>query len=345
MKLINIAITFILFWGCSMSSDKKSEKTSGNQYGPLGLTEEQYWNEPISNINETIVEDKLWNSEEVMVIDLPLNIYLDKHNSTPLICLRTIESSKRKKYSLKTTTWLFSVYLESGETSLVKLTRSPDRANNRNSSPGYVAEWVNTDLENLLSISSNIGRNKVTLVCGPEISNSRITEIIPSSDNQQHYGEILESIRNKPLSPSGKMLQELIFKHLDSEHINKSEKVWNVDKKQEDEDFIISLLYRIDGLPRFIYSNETDVIDINGSKVYGAFPIRLVGFDENRELIINKQTTLPILREPEGNFENLIISGHIEFSLSELLLPGKEYKTVYLWIFGMEHQGFLEVSL
>lgn len=323
-----------------------SGKEKSSDAGPLGLSGDQYWNDPTSFI-EDIIDQRMMTSQDGFLIDAPGKVFLDQNKTVPLVCLHTAETNKFVRHSLMTTTQLISVYLETGDVRLVKLAESPAMRDTRQHPPGFSNRSLAVDLKELLSIGSYPGRHAVSLLCGPEISNTCIIEIIPGRGRElvDDYQRQIAALRKEgpPLSLDQTYAELHIKQHLPI-NVSDGKIVWSVTQTKEgSSDFRIKLMFSIPGLQRFLF-REKRPLDPEGKEVVAALPVALVGFNEERALVIFKKFPLPIIAQPAGDMNNPILSGNTSFLLSSFVEPGGSDKKLSLWCISMECASLVELD-
>jgi hypothetical protein len=352
IKLLVIFFAFF-FWGCAMSSAKNDTDKSSDETGPLGLAGEQYWNDPVSSALG-VGEDRLFNEAEGMLIDAPKKVFIKERNSVPLICLRTIARYKLRKYSLETTTQLLAVHLETGNAVLVKLMRSPDIHDNSAVSRGYSNEWHVAELQSsskpleppIMQIASHPGNNLLMLLCGPESSNQRVIEIIPDKESEKNgvYKTSIKKLRQSGPPPdisNGLLLQPNHQALLPPGE----EKIWEVTAEKEgDDDYRVSIRYRVRGLPSFIYSEDARPLGAEKNRVFAALPVYAVICDENRTPFVFQKIILPVITPPTGDKDTPTLSGHTSFLLSKIA-SFQNKKFLYAWFLYMANMQLVKIEL
>lgn len=331
---VAILILLLIIWGCRMGL-----KDSVSDNGPLGLSGDQYWNNPTSLI-DSVIRLRMINSIDGFLIDAPEKVFLDKNATVPLICLQTAETNKFVRHSLETTTQLVTICLETGKVNIKKLAPSPATQDLRQHPPGFSCGTLALDVRGNVSE----GRYSFMLLCGPEKSNERIVEVIPGSDKKtiEEYKKRIHEIQS--------FGAETAFLY-DHSQIKLQNLPLTTDtlpimlkwQKNSNNEIEISLTYNIEGLPRFVFDKENKVT-ADGKTVYAALPVTFIGFNGNRSFVLNKETILPVTTAPKGTVEKPSLCGNVLIPLLELLPYGTPEK-LSLWCICMEHAAYIEIEM
>ena len=337
-----------------MLSDNMNENNpeiKKQRTGPLGFSGDQYWKDPLSNTGD-IGEHRLFNHISGMLIDAPEKIYLDKFKNIPLVCLRTDDRKKMVNYSFNSTTYVFSVYLETGKIIISKLKEKRIRLTDQEPSPGFTCDWHVADLQKLLSLGTLPGKHNVMLLCGPEISNNQVVEIIPGSEKEDidNYKKQIEQLNNESMPlPFKKAYTELKIKHHElTESDNEKKQIFEVSKTKENEsDYRLTVDYSIAGLKRFLFAEELPKTP-DGDDVFASLPVGIAVFNKDRVFVLFKELSLPVITKPEEKNCFLVFSGKVSFLLSSLLFDivdaGVDLEELTIWFISMKHTAKVEIK-
>lgn len=330
-----------------ISGNQNSENSNVNpQYhNPLGLSDEQYWNDPASLVSD-IISDRMFAEKDGFLIGCPQKVFLDKHHTVPMLCIHTAETNKFVRHTLTTTTQLVSVCLETGDVQLVKLAPSPAIKDTRNHPPGFSSRKLVVDLKKM-GVISTIGRYTTLLLSGSENSNQQIVEIIPDSDKKSidNYQISIASYRQTGTElPVKDAYNELLIQSHDNQNTKNIANYFNIKQTPEGKsEFRINMDFKISGLPRFLYKEKLP-ISPDKKQIFAALPIAIIGFNEERILIINERFAIPITIPITGTEECPVFSGNVSFPLSALLPNGFTGKKVALWCISMEYFSLVEIE-
>lgn len=319
-------------------------------HGPLGLEGEQYWNKPLQQRSAMDFGSSLVDKDvEGIFIDAPARIYQDKHGIVPLAAFRSGSTQKLRRYSLRTTTQLVLIHLETGKIQMAKAAETPPTdADQPEPSPGWAMENLEVDLAASMDLGPRLGRYAVFMVCGPESSNLRTIALLPSAESEAAK-ETLESLAL--LRKEGGLPQPLLIgKTVDLIHeplkpVEGKEAVWKLSHILDGQGkHRIHLEYRMEGLPRFAYPKDRPHLDEKGKRAYANLPLLLAGFDENRSLVLVKNLGLPVMAEPGGEEGKPILSGHVSLDLGTLLRPNPAAETLTLWAISMDQRSMAKIE-
>ncbi len=331
-----IVLTFLLGCGQRMA----------NEIGPLGLSGTEYWNDPLFHTSDK--SDKMMNEQkEEMVIDAPGKVFLDSHTTIPLVCLRSL-NKEFYRFRLKTTTQLIVTHLETGKIRCTKLGLSPARIESP-PSPGWMVEDILVDLNEIMDLSPSLGHYDAWIVCGPEASNQRGFQIYPSkeAENRKETIRALMELRAIPSldEPKNQPPRIDLINSIDMD-FKADETVWKLTQEKDEKGKArLRLKFKIKGLPRFNFPKDKPIIDASGKRVFASLPIHLVGFDEDRTLIISERVNIPIINNPSGDNERPWFSGNVAIALKPLLNPNQKPKLLSFWAICMNHRDFQEIKL
>lgn len=311
--------------------------------GPLNLSGEQYWNDPLS-FKGDIGVDRLEAHVDGMLLDAPSTVNVSTHKTIPLVCHRSGESEKLHVYNLETTTQLVASNLETGMVQVVKLAESPSRNNEPPPSPGWSTDWLEADLAARVALGQKIGRYSVWLVCGPDASNKRTVELYSEQlkPGSQSYSDKLREIRNNA-TPKYDPAVAAKFDFQPSKISGNDDWVFTQEKGPHGETRL-RIQYHVIGVPGLIFPPQEKKSDPAGRRLFGHLPMQVFGFGKNRTLSILSKVDLPLLEKPEGSSDYPILSGNISFVLADLKRDGIRDKPLDLWAVALEHRAYLQVK-
>jgi hypothetical protein len=327
-----LAIHLILA-GNAMSEEK----------GPLHLSGEQYWNNPLS-FKGDIGLDRLDAHADGMLLDAPPAVNLSTHKTIPLVCHRSGDSEKLHVYNLETTTQLVVSNLENGKIQLVKLAESPARRNEPPPSPGWSTDWLEVDLAKQVDLGQKVGRYLVWLACGPEASNERTIELYSDTFkiSTQPYLDKIQSIRKGGIQKN-EPPASFDFHHTQVKSTESKEMEWVLgQEKGPHGEGRLRIRFRIAGLPGFLIPAQEMKSDPDGRPIYGHIPMLVFGFGKNRLLTLKSLVDLPIVEKPEGPSDHRILSGDISFHLPSLEKPGIRDEPLDVWAVALDHRAYLQ---
>ncbi len=339
-SIYGFVVALIFFsWGFNMSIDK----------GPLGFSGQDYWNAKNISLGD-ISGPWLWDEISKIVIDVPSKVDLGEHSSIPLICLRTGSKEKFRLFSLKLTSQLVLVHLESGTIIIDKLTKSPDRLNTHKTSPGFISDRAQVNLLEKIDPSLAIGKFVAKIICGPEASNQRFFEIIPEKRNEGMTGSLsaLETFRQVGAPPTNyHYFDSLEIQQLPLDTDVKRVSKWIISKAAtgSSSKFQVRLSFKVQGLPKFVFPQKKVILDSKKRKIYGYIPISFIGFDEDRQLVVQQSLDMPIFIKPEGESDSPWLSGHVIMDVSAMLPAAGKMSALSLWVFSMDQSGMLEFEI
>lgn len=319
-------------------------------HGPLGLEGEQYWNKPLQQKSAMDFGSSLVDKDvEGIFIDAPAMIYQDKHGTVPLAAFRSGSTRKLQRYSLRTTTQLVLIHLETGKAQMAKAAETPPTdADQPEPSPGWAMENVEVDLAASMDLGPRLGRYAAFMVCGPERSNPRTFALFPSVESEaaKETRESLALLRKQggPPQPliNGKTV-DLI--HEPMKPAEGKDAVWKLSHFPDGQGkHRIHLEFQLEGLPRFAYPKDRPHLDEKGKRVYANLPLLLAGFNENRSLVLVKNLGLPVMAEPGGEEGKPILSGHVSMDLGTLMGPKPAAKALTLWAISMDQLSKVEID-
>ncbi|MDG5816824.1 hypothetical protein QA601_17135 [Chitinispirillales bacterium ANBcel5] len=327
--------------------DEMNDQTAG----PFGLSGEQYWDNPMANKND-LASQRLSNNEYGLLVDGPPEVFLQDHSTVPVLALRVIETYRSVKYSLSTTTQVVSVHLETGAVIVRKLTPYPPPPlpdfEEPPPAPGSIAECIDEDLMEISSIQSDLGSNRVFLLCGPEISNKIMMKIVPGKRgiSYKEYREVVDARYNiqTPFPITGSV-NKLEIERLNPPEPNSENTVWEMNALKEGEaDYRITMTFNIKGINRFIFPEENRPLDNNNNTVFASIPLAMIVFDQDRNTILREQFGIPVTEEPLIYNDDIWLRGGISFLLSNLIDPGM-YQYLYTWFICMDNIQMLKIEL
>ncbi|KMQ49681.1 hypothetical protein CHISP_3399 [Chitinispirillum alkaliphilum] len=340
--LVSLNIIILNIWSCGM--DEMNDQSAG----PFGFYGEQYW-DPTA-IRNDLSSQMHSKNKGGLVIDPPPEVFLDNHSTAPAHCLRLVEKFKRRKYSLSTTTQVVSVHLETGAVKVRKLApypppRLPDKSPPE---PGWFTEYVTADLMETSSIQSDLGSNKLFLLCGPEISNQATTKIVPGKRGFRYkeYREIVDTRYNiqNPYPITGS-IHTLDIQRLTPPEPDKENTLWEISSlKEEEKDYRITVKFNIIGINRFLFPEEIRPFDNMNNTVFASIPLAIIIFDQDRNTVLTRQFGIPVTEEPVIDKGTVWLRGSVSFLLSKLVEP-EQFQYLYTWFICMDNIQLLEIEL
>src|SRR5690554_7523327 len=93
VKLLYPVILIEICFNSCVPDNNSSEKGIKETMHTLPLKNEQYWDDPEFMISDKKYE-RMINCIDGFLVDAPEIVFLDKHQSVPMICLHTAETSK-----------------------------------------------------------------------------------------------------------------------------------------------------------------------------------------------------------------------------------------------------------
>lgn len=319
-----------------------------DEKGPLGFLGDTYWDPKSQSIAEVAMR-RLDSLVDGMILDAPTHVYHNIHSTIPVVCLRTSPTEKLHTFSLKKTTYLVCNSMETNFSQIVKLAPTPARADNRKPSPGFTGERMDLDLNSIIPIISQTGSYIIWLVCGPEVSNQRIIQILPTKESE-NTKEIKDTIgflrKDRSISKTELYIHLVDIMQHPFASTEKNDNTWNfIIEKQTGSTTRIHLRYKILGLPSFLLPDDQVKYDPDGKQVYAYLPVTFVGFNEDRKLSILQQSELPVIEKIGGTEEAPLLNGDISFPLSEILPKNNKDHLLILWAVFQEHRAVLELQL
>jgi len=323
--------------------------TISEEPGPFGLKGEQYWQEPLwQKSSRQFAASLLHDDVEGIFIDVPSKGYMDRHKTFPVCAFHAGSTEKLQKYSFHSTIQLVVSHLETGKIQIVKPGLAPG-TEEPESSPGWLVQDLEVDIYSILDLNPKLGRYSAWALNGPECSNQRLFELYPSSESERNPEVLarLEKLRKEGGSP------QPLFQGKNWGVIHQAPKPmdgaiphWVLSKQQSGTSpYQIDLEYRIEGLPRFLFQKDKPHLDKSGKRIYANLPILIIGFDENRSLVIKQDIGLPVMNAPEGTAENPILSGHATFDVGLMLEGKKPVKALTLWAITMDQRSMVDLEI
>src|SRR5690554_301940 len=349
VKLLYPVILIEICFNSCVPDNNSSEKGIKETMHTLPLKNEQYWDDPEFMISDKKYE-RMINCIDGFLVDAPEIVFLDKHQSVPMICLHTAETSKFIIHSLKTTTYLVHVYLETGKIEIVKLADSPVIKDARKHPPGFSSRVLTIDLQKKLSLGTLPGKHNIMLLCGPEISNNQVIEIIPGSKKEDidNYKKQIEQLNNESMPlPFKKAYTELKIKHHELTESDNEKQKFEVSKIKENEtDYRLTVDYSIAGLKRFLFAEELPKTP-DGDDVFASLPVGIAVFNKDRVFVLFKEMSLPVIAKPEEKNGVPVFSGKVSFLLSSLLFDiidaGVDLEELTIWFISMKNTAKVEI--
>lgn len=330
-----------------MGSSMKDQSSTENK-GPSGLDEEQFWEQPLMQKSASLFGFKLLtDGKDGIFIDAPAKVFLDKHETAPLIGFRVGDTEKLRKFSFQTTTRLILSHLETGRIQVVKADVAPPPGQEKPSaSPGSVVIDVEADLIQFMGQEKKVGRFSVVMICGPEKSNQRIVTLYPSkkSEGSTELQQQLTNLRESGGAP----LPVLLGKTLELKHEVGPEfdgTAWKLSAVKDPARDRIRLDYRLEVPPRLVNAADKPQVDENGKRIHAILPVTLIGFDENRSVVLHKSLGLPVAHPPAGEVGKPVLQGSVSLSLGKLMGTRAIPQPLYLWALTLDQSALAELTL
>lgn len=318
--------------------------------GPFGLEGDQYWNKPLQQKSAMAFGSSLVDKDvEGIFIDAPATIHLDKHGTVPLAAFRSGSTLKLRRFSLRTTTQLVLIHLETGRIQMAKAAETPPMdVNEPEPSPGWAMEDLEVNLAESMDLGPRLGRYEAFMVCGPESSNPRTITLFPSVETEAAKAtlESLALLRKEGGPPQPLLVGKTVdLIHEPVKPAGGKEALWKLSHMLDGQGrHRIHLEYHLEGLPRFAYPKDRPHLDEKGKRIHANLPVLLAAFDENRSLVLVKNLGLPVMAEPVGEAGKPVFVGHVSLDLGTLVKPGPAAKALTLWVFSMNQRSMIEVD-
>lgn len=316
--------------------------------GPFGLSDEQFWNNPMRQKTTGEFGDSLMgNDVDGIFIDMPGKVMLETHQTVPLVGFQSGSTEKVFKFNFKTTVQVIVIHLESGKISLTKPVASPAKAGPK-PSPGWTIRELEIDLGKIIDLSPKLGHYSVWLVNGSDASNTRQFRIFPNSPGGSSTEFLartadlrMEGGSPYPLVPNGvfDLRQNPTSAPMDPGPI------WNL-KFDTSIAFHprLELEYQIEARPRFVFPKSDSHLDETGNRVYANLPIMILGFDENRSIVIFEKIGLSVISKPGGTPENPTLGGRASFAIQSFMKGKSIPKRLSVWAVTLDHRCMAEIK-
>lgn len=318
--------------------------------GPLGLSGDQYWQKPLHQDSVLAFgADLLSRDVEGIFIDAPSKVHLDKRGSVPLSVLRSGSTQELFRRPIAAVGQLVVVHLDSGALQAVKAGDPPHPDPDfEEPSPGWSVEPLHVDLAESVNLGPGLGRYAAYILSGPEASNLREFTLFPSAEAETEP-ETAEAIRQLR-ETGGPSLSLLLRKSADLIHeatVPEADPfpLWKLSHFQDAEGRSrLSLAYRLEGLPRFVYPKERPHLDETGRRVHANLPVLLLAFDGKRALLLRKAIGLPVVTAPSGDPERPVLAGHASLDLGKLLDLRRRPEGLTLWALTLDQMAKIELE-
>ena len=192
-----------IYLNSCVAEKNDSEKGIKETMHTLPLKNEDYWDDPQSEIG-----DLTWNileeGEEKLIIFSPDQIFLDLHNSWPVIMIGARDKSIPYKNRFKGKTIGICINLETGFSKIGTVHRAPDIINNAKlPSPGLIVQDYLIDIRRYLNVSWEIGTFKLWFLYYDMISNGLTCKIsfnektCDSEEEKEHLNNVMQHAQRR----------------------------------------------------------------------------------------------------------------------------------------------------
>lgn len=322
--------------------------------GPLGLSGDQYWQKPLHQSSALAFgSDLLGKDVEGIFIDIPPKVHLDRRTGVPLAALRSGDTQELFRRPIAAVGQLVVVHLDSGALQAVKAGNPPPPDPDfEEPSPGWSVEPLQADLADSVDLGPRLGRYAAYILSGAEASNLREFALFPSvrAETEPETAEAIRQLREKggPLLPL-QLRKPVDLVHeagLTSDSDSSPDPLWKLSHLQDAEGRgRLHLEYRLEALPRFLYSSDRPHLDEAGKRVHANLPVMFLAFDGKRSMLLRRALGLPVVTEPAGDPARPILSGHVSLDLARLLdrrtLPAR----LTVWALTLEQRAMVDLDL
>ncbi len=283
-----------------------------NEIGPLNLTGNQYWENPLKHAGDVGMK-RLVNDDEGIIIDIPPKVYLDEKSAIPLICLWTQDKQMAQKRSLATTTWLVLTHLETGNTQVVKLARSPDVRDDGPVSKGWINEWHVTDIKDIVHLGPSLGKYCAWLVSGSQVSNIRNFELYPnrkaeaSEETRDRVSSLRKGIGDSGFTGGG--YSPLVTIDVDVPNTAAQNSISISPERIVGGGLQLKVTYKIKGLEKYLIPPTKLTKDKLGRIFYAWVPLTLIGFTREYDFAYENTLLVPVVEKPKGSPESPLLEG------------------------------------
>lgn len=318
--------------------------------GPLGLSGDQYWQKPLHQRPVLAFgADLVSRDVEGIFIDAPAKVHLDRRGSVPLAVLRSGSTQELFRRPLGAVGQLVVVHLDSGGLQAVKAgDPPPPDPDFEEPSPGWSVEPLHVDLAESVDLGPALGRYAAYILSGSEASNVRELTLLPSAqaEAEPETAEAIRQLREAggPLLPLLR-LESVDLIHETPAHEAGSFPLWKLSHFQDAAGRSrLSLTYRLEGLPRFVYPKERPHLDETGRRVHANLPVLLLAFDGQRALLLRKALGLPVVTAPTGAPERPVLAGHASLDLNRLLDLRRGPERITLWALTLDQRAMIDLE-
>ena len=326
------------------------QMNDGADQSLFGLTEEQFWHDPtMQKSAANFGKELLWKRKPGIFIDMPNSIHTNQNTSVPVCGFRSQSSEITHRFTLARTCKLIVSDLQTGEIQTAQFKRNPDIQDEETPSPGWIVEDFSFDLLEQVKLESKFGKFTARILCGPESSNSKSFEIYPNKESKKQP-EIESQFKSSRMG-GGPPYPLLSLKKLDvkfppQHQLPGNGTLWDVIVADSNaSETHIDLKYQVAGLPRFVYPKNKPHLDENGRRVYASLPVQLLAFDEGRNVIISEKFGVPVMSQPGGSAENLVLEGRISLGMDQLMNKTRKPKSLSIWMISKGHFALTELKL